>query len=52
MKIQPPWLPDDRKRKISKPKDDSRPYDLSRWKPRIIEIVSVSEEKQRKFGFY
>lgn len=42
MKIQPPWLPDDRKRKPPKAKDDKRPYDLSRWKPRIVEFISVT----------
>jgi len=40
MKIQPPWLPSERKKKRPKPaSDETRPYDLSRRKPRIVELI-------------
>ena len=40
MKILPPWLPNERKKKQPKPKsDEDRPYDLSRWKPRLTELL-------------
>lgn len=43
MEIQPTWLPNERKKKRPKPKsDEDRPYDLSRWKPRLSELIDVS----------
>merc|ERR1719282_1325681 len=40
--IVPPWLPNDRKKKRPKPKsDEDRPYDLSRWKPRLNDLFGA-----------
>ena len=42
--VAPPWLPNDRKKKRPKPKsDEDRPYDLSRWKPRLNDLFGVGD---------